>query len=259
MSDMPIDPGKAKERATDPYALARKQAEAERPRRFYRAVAVESVPGGFELRLDGRPLRSPAKAPVIVPRRRIADTLAAEWDSQGDYIFPGSMPVTRIVNTALDGVSSEREAVAAQAAAFIMSDLVCYRAEHPAALVAWQARAWDPVAAHVERATGFALNTAGGIIAVEQDARLERHMLDRLTRLDDFALAGAASIVTLTGSAALLLCLLDRALDADAVWSAAHVDEDWNIAQWGDDAEAAQRRTQRRAEFDASRIVLYNY
>ncbi|MEM8877489.1 MAG: ATP12 family protein [Pseudomonadota bacterium] len=256
MTNSPNDPGSASQRASDPYALARKQAEAERPKRFYKTVSIEAVPHGFELQLDGRPLRSPAKAPIIVPRSQIADTLAAEWGSQGDYIVPGAMPVTRIVNTALDGVSQERDAVAAQTASFILSDLVCYRAEHPTALVALQAKAWDPVIAHIEQATGSVMKTATGIIAVEQDTGLQQIVRERLLPLDDFALAGAASIVTLTGSAGLLIALLDGALDGDAVWAAAHVDEDWNIAQWGEDAEATERRVQRRREFDAAILLL---
>jgi chaperone required for assembly of F1-ATPase len=256
MSDAPSDPGSKDPRKTDPYALARKQAEAERLKRFYKAVSVASVDGGFEVRLDGRPLRSPAKQPVQVPTHPVADALANEWETQTTYIEPGTMPLTRLVNTALDGVARERDAVAAEMARFILTDLVCYRAEHPETLIQRQADVWDPAIAHVMSLLGVRLHSTAGIMVVEQDPRAADAMMQRLSGLHTLALTGAASIITLTGSAALLLCLLEHALDADAVWHAAHMDEDWNIERWGQDEEATARRALRRAEFDASVLLL---
>jgi chaperone required for assembly of F1-ATPase len=256
MSERPSDATPKDPRKTDPFALARKQAEAERLKRFYRAVAVEQTDAGFEVRLDGRPLRTPAKQPVAVPQGGIAEALAGEWDAQGTYIKPGSMPLTRLVNAGLDGVARERDAVAAEMAGFILTDLVCYRAAHPETLVARHAEFWDPALDHVRSTTGVQLSIATGIIAVEQDPRVRDVVHGRLAQLETLALTGAASIITLTGSAALLVCLLDEAMCPDAVWRAAHVDEDWNIERWGADEEAAARRTLRRAEFDAAVLLL---
>jgi chaperone required for assembly of F1-ATPase len=188
-----------------------------------------------------------------VPTAALAEAIAAEWAAQGETIEPASMPLTRLVNTVIDAVVSEARAVAADVVAFAASDLLCYRAEHPRELVAMQRAAWDPVLAWAEREHAVALTVVPGVMPVEQPQTAIARLGEVVGRIGDpYRLASLHMITTLTGSALLALAHLAGRLTADEVWRAAHVDEDFQISQWGADAEAAERRRKRRAEFDAA-------
>lgn len=226
------------------------------PRRFYKEATVGERDGAFAVLLDGRPVKTPAKRDLALPTRALAEAVAAEFAAQASHIDPATMPVTRIVNSALDGVAPRLADVAADLANYAGSDLVCYRADAPEGLVAQQARHWDPVLDWSRRELGVAPVLAAGVMPVTQPAALREAVLERLRSLDELGLAAAHVMTTLTGSALLVLAYLDGTLPASAVWDAAHVDEDWQIGQWGEDAEAARRRALRRAEFDAAARVL---
>ena len=230
--------------------------EALRPpsvRRFYAGASHDEVAGGgFRVLLDGRPVRTPARRELVVPTEPLAAALAAEWARQGETIDPEDMALTRLVNTIVDAVSVESEAVRGDILAFAGSDLLCYRAEHPRELLASQCASWDPVLAWAERTLGSRLRTVAGIMPIAQPDEALQPIAAVLARYQPFRLGAAHVITTLTGSALLALAVLEGALAPDAAWAAAHVDEDHQIALWGEDAEAAQRRRMRRAEFDAA-------
>jgi len=230
-------------------------------KRFYKAVGVTEASGGFGIALDGRAVRTPAKAPLIVPSRGLAEAIAGEWEAQGAHIVPASMVLTKLANTAIDRVAGRERAVAADIVAFAGCDLLCYRADSPDRLAARQAGAWDPVLTWAARRLGCHFVCVTGVVhhpqpqaALEALAReLEPH---ELAPGGPFRLAALHTITTLTGSAILALVLFDGATSANEAWDAAHVDEDWQIEQWGADAEAESRRAARRAEFDCAVRLL---
>jgi chaperone required for assembly of F1-ATPase len=206
--------------------------------------------------LDGRPMHTPAKAVFAVPSQALAEAIAAEWAAQRDRIDPASMPLTRIANSAIDGVRGREQEVRADIAQYAASDLVCYRAEGPAELARRQAEAWDVVVAWAGEALGARLRIGVGIMPVAQPEAALRRVGAALDGLEAFALTAVHIITTLTGSALLALAHARGRLTAEAAWAAAHVDEDWQISQWGEDTEAMARRQRRWAEMAAASRML---
>jgi len=240
---------------SDPTQLARRAMRPQLRQRFYERAEVADGGGEFGVVLDGRPVRTPARRPLAAPSRALAQALAAEWDAQRDVIDPSRMPLTRLANTIIDGVVETPGAVAAEVERYLACDLLFYRAPGPAGLVARQGEAWDPVLAWARDALGARFMLAEGIVFVAQSP-------------DALAAAGAVipkapwplgalhSVTTLTGSALIALAFMRGALSLDAAWSAAHVDEDWNMKLWGRDALALERRAARFAEMQAAATVL---
>lgn len=233
----------------DPVRRAQNQMKSPAARRFYSAVAVERESDGFAVRLDGKTVKTPSGRPVLLPTEAAARLVADEFAAQGERIEPLTMPATRLVNTAIDGVAADPQAVLEDIMRFSSSDLVCYRAEGPDALVARQAEAWDPVLDWARSALGARFFLAEGVMHVEQPREAVGAVGLHLRRRDDsFRLAALHVITAITGSALLALALEAGAIDGDAAWDAAHVDEDWNVEHWGMDAEAAERRASRKRD-----------
>lgn len=227
-----------------------------KPKRFYERAKVGPVEGGHGVLLDGRPVRTPQKALLAVAHEALASELATEWEAQQSHIDNTTMPLTRIANTAIDGVARERQSVIDATAAYAASDLICYRAETPEGLARRQGEIWDPIVRWAETATGVRLILTAGIVAVEQSSELIPAVARQIADQDDLALAALAMTTTMTGSALIALALSRRAIDADTAWFAAHVDEDWQIAHWGEDDEAARRRAGLNRDFLAAARVL---
>jgi chaperone required for assembly of F1-ATPase len=231
----------------------RPRPQRELPKRFYERIAVEPAADGFAVVLDGRPIRTPARAQLVVPREPVAEAIAAEWRGQGERIDPARMPATRLANSALDGVAARTGAVIDEVVSFAGSDLLFYRAEAPEQLVTRQAALWDPILAEAEQALAVRFVLAEGVMPVEQSAPALA-VVRRAVPVEPFALAGVNLLTTLTGSALIALAVRRGALPLDAAWAAAHVDEDWNISLWGEDAEAAARRARRYRDAEAAAI-----
>jgi chaperone required for assembly of F1-ATPase len=234
----------------DPVRRAQIQMKTPLPKRFYKTVSVEPVDEGFAVRLDGRPVRTPGKALLALPSEAAARLVADEFDAQAETIDPVTMPVLRLVNTAIDGVATDPQAVLEDILRFASSDMLCYRADGPQGLVDRQNNAWDPVIDWARSALGARFNLAEGVIHVEQPretiAVLGAHLKQRAEPLK---LAALHVITSLTGSALLALAIEAGELDPEAGWTTAHVDEDWQIEHWGQDAEAVARRSQRKRDF----------
>ncbi len=236
------------------------------PKRFYKSVALAEVssplPGGegrtlsFRLLLDGKPVRTPAKNELALPARALADAVAAEWEAQGERIDPATMPLTRLANSIIDGVIARQAEVRAEIVKYAASDLLCYRAEGPEELVRRQAESWDPVLAWVRDRHGAALAAVQGIMPATQSSAAMDAVARALEPFGAFELAAIHVMTTLMGSALLALAHAHGHLSAEAAWTAAHVDEDWQIRQWGEDAEAKARRDRRRAEMQAASRLL---
>ena len=242
----------------DPMRRAQKLMRKPLPKRFYEAVGTEPGEGGYEIRLDGRPLRTPARQVFAVPSRALAEAVAAEWERQSGVIDPTAMPLTRLVNTALDGVAQDPQAVAEDIVRFSGSDLVCYRAGEPQELVARQAEAWDPLIDWAHAALGARFMLAEGVVHVDQPREAIAAISAHVGRFrDPLALAAIHTMTTLTGSAILALAVAMNAIAPEEAWKAAHVDEDWNVELWGEDAEAAARRSKRWDEMKAAADTLF--
>jgi chaperone required for assembly of F1-ATPase len=227
------------------------------PKRFYKDVTVEAGDGdGTALLLDGKPVRTPGKTPLVLPSRALADAVAEEWRAQGERIDPQTMPLTRLANSAIDGVIGREQAVMDDILAFAGSDLLCYRAEGPGGLTEAQSTHWDPVLAWARQALGARLVLSQGLVPVAQpEASLER-LKHQLAGRDALSLAALHVMASLTGSALLALAVALGRLTPEEAWKAAHVDEDFQISRWGEDAEAHERREHRWRDFAAAAKAL---
>jgi chaperone required for assembly of F1-ATPase len=239
-------------RKPDPIGLARAGQTRPLPKRFYREVTVAPRGGGHAVHLDGRPLRTPNKLVLVLPTAPLAEAVAAEWSGQGEHIDPISMPLTRLANSVRDQVDGREREVRADIVKYAGSDLLCYRADGPEALVHAQAAAWDPVLDWARETIGADLAVCHGLMPVEQRAASHAAIAAEVAPLDSFRLASAHVMTTLLGSVVLMLATMTGSLAPDEAWRAAHVDEDWQIAQWGEDADAARRRESRLNEFLAA-------
>jgi chaperone required for assembly of F1-ATPase len=234
----------------DPNVAAKKgfRESEERLKRFWKTAGVEQVEGGWRVVLDGRSPKTPAHAPFVLPTEAAAQLVADEWEAQGEFIEPGTMPATRLAATAIDRVSITREPVADEVAAYAGSDALCYVAEHPAGLVAEQARAWGPWRDWAASELGVRLEVTEGIIHKAQDPAAIARVRALALEADDFALTGLATAVPLLGSAVLGLAVLRGALSGEEAFEISRLDEEYQERQWGVDEEAAQRTAARRAE-----------
>ncbi len=234
---------------------ARRSLRTPPRRRFYERASAVAVPEGYAVRLDDKPVRTPAGRILVAPTQSLAEAIAAEWDAQRDVIDPGSMPLTRLANAIIDGVRDRAGPVAAEVEKYLGSDLVCYRADAPQGLVDRQARHWDPIVAWAREALGARFALGEGIIHVAQP-QTALAAARAVIPGDPWRLGAVHSVTTLTGSALLALALMQARLTAYEAWAAAHVDEDWNIEQWGRDELALERRAFRWTEMQAAALVL---
>ncbi len=240
----------------DPIERVRQLQRPELPKRFYREARAVAAEDGFGLALDGRTARTPARQPLVVASQALAEAIAAEWQGQGERIDPTSMPLTRIVNVAIDRVSSDMTAVRADIVKHAGSDLICYRAEAPAELVERQNALWEPLVAWAAERLGARLRLAEGIIHVAQDDAALSAIARALEAHEALQLAALHTATTLTGSAIIALAVGKGHLTPEAAWEAAHVDEDWQMSQWGKDSMAMARRTARWHEMQAAATIL---
>ena len=237
----------------DPVKRAQIQMRQPLPKRFYKDVTVTQVDDGFSVQLDGKPVRTPGKALLAVPTQPAAELLAAEFDAQQETINPVSMPVVRLVNTAIDGVATDLQAVLEDVMRFSGSDLVCYRADAPQELVQRQADAWDPILDWAQTTLGARFILGEGIMHVAQPREAVTAVGIWLRQREDaFRLSSIHLMTSLTGSALIALAVEAGAITPDEGWKIAHVDEDWTNEHWGEDAEATARRIARRKDFDAA-------
>jgi chaperone required for assembly of F1-ATPase len=235
----------------DPIESARRSVRVNLRKRFYKQAGVADN----AVTLDGKPVMTPKRRALKAPSTAIAQAMAGEWDAQRDTIDPGAMPLTRLANAIIDGVADAPDAVRDEIAKYLGSDLVFYRADTPEGLVARQTQHWDPLIAFARDTFGARFVLAQGIVHQAQPPEAIAAAAVSIPT-DPWKLGALAAITTITGSALIALALAADATDADAAWAAANVDEDWNMSQWGEDAEVLTRRAGRRAEFDAAVLVL---
>ena len=239
----------------DPEEAVRRTTRGPLRKRFYAKAGVVQSPDGFAITLDGKPVRTPSGRALTAPVAVIAEAIAAEWDAQREIIDPLTMPLTRFANSVVDAVVDRVGLVADDVAKYFGSDLLCYRAGHPEALVAREAQLWDSVLFWAADMLGAHFILGEGIVHVRQPDSAVAAARAALPD-DPWSIVAVHVITTLTGSALLALALLRGAIGQDQVWAAAHVDEDWNIDQWGVDEEVAARRAARLVDFEAAAGIL---
>jgi len=246
----------------DPLRAVAEGGKPKKLARFYKTVAVAPQAQGFAVLLDGKPLRTPARAPLLLPSEALAQAVAREWEEQAEHVDPAKMPLTRLANTAIDGVAARMAEVEADAAKYAAADLVCYRAGDPEALVAAQNEAWDPLLAFIRERHGARFSLSEGVIHHAQPeetlAAIGRLLHETVGEgaAAPFRLAGIHAMTTLSGSLVVALTTALRHIDADAGFAAAHVDEDYQLRVWGPDAEALARRARRLEEMRAAALCV---
>ena len=224
-------------------------------KRFWKETAVVEVDGGFTVELDGRRVKTPAKAALTLPSRAMAEAIAAEWQAQEEEIDPSTMPVTRSANAAIDKVAIQHGEVADMLAEYGGSDLLCYRAAQPVELVARQAERWDPMLDWAEEVLGARLQPVSGVMHVAQDETALAHLRSKVHGLSNFEMAAFHDLVSLSGSLILGFAAVHGARPIEELWTLSRLDEDWQEEQWGVDEEAAeQAEIKKQAFFDADRF-----
>lgn len=221
-------------------------------KRFYKTARLRPMDGAYEVLLDDRPVKTPARNALLAPREALGRAIAEEWNRQGEKIDPRSMPLTGLANAAIDRVAPDPAAFAASLAAYGETDLLCYRADKPRSLIARQAEQWDPLLAWARQRFDIDFEVVSGIIHRPQPARTLEQLRRAVAARDAFALAALSPLVTISGSLAIALALAEDAVDLDTAWAAATLDEAWQAEQWGEDAEATKALENRRNDFAAA-------
>jgi len=234
---------------------ARRSARPPLRRRFYETARAVEGEDGYCILLDDKPIHTSAGRMLVGPTLALAQALAAEWQDQRETIDPTTMPLTRLANAIIDGVTDAVDAVAAEIAKYLGSDLIFYRADTPQRLRERQVQHWDPILDWARHDLGAHFQVGLGVIHIAQPAAALNAARAAIPH-DPWRLGALHAATTLTGSALIALALAHGRLSAEAAWTAAHVDEDWNIEQWGEDELAAERRAFRLAEFEAAAVVL---
>ena len=225
-------------------------------KRFWKKVEVEREGGDWDVRLDGRPVRTPARVPLVVPTEALAQAIAEEWRSVEEMIDPRLMPLTGMANAAIDRIALDPKAFAAGLARYAEADLACYRSSWPPELVERQADAWDALLGWARRRYDVDFATTSGLIHVPQPAATVEQLAHAVASLDGFRLAGMSPLVTIGGSLITALAVLEKAITPDQAWEAVTVDDRWQFEQWGSDTEAEIVLENRERDFFAAARFL---
>ena len=225
-------------------------------KRFWKEVGIERAGEGWAIRLDGRPVKTPARAPLEVPTDALAEAVAEEWRGVSERIDPRTMPLTGLANAAIDRIKPVRETFAKGLANYAEADLACYRSEGPRALVDRQERDWDKLLGWARRRFDIDFMTTSGLMHVAQPQATVDRLSHEVATLDPFRLAGLSPLVTVGGSLVAALAVLEKAMTPEEAWDAVSIDDSWQIEQWGADAEAEAALENRRRDFMAAARFL---
>ncbi len=225
-------------------------------KRVYRKVETCPVAGGWGVTLDGRPLRTPAKQPLVLPSRALAAAIAAEWDAQQTEIRPPTMPLFRLAATAIDRTAVQRDLVIRDTANYASTDLVCYRTEQPPALAARQEAVWQPLVDWARTRYDAALAVTAGIVPTRQSEAALHAFAAAVAAQDDFRLTALHGLTACCGSLVIALALMEGRLGPDEAFAASQLDEIFQMEAWGEDAEAAERRAALAADIAAAARFL---
>jgi chaperone required for assembly of F1-ATPase len=225
-------------------------------KRFWKQAAAVPDERGWSVEIDGKPLRTPARKPLVVPAEKLARAIADEWSAAGQTVDPGAMPLTGLANAAIDRVATDPNAFAASLARYGESDLACYRADNPRELAGRQAKSWDELLAWARRRFDIDFCTTSGILHVQQPEPTIRRLAQAVASFDPFRLAALSPLVTISGSLVAALAVTERQLSPEQAWHAVTIDEQWQREQWGPDADAEAALEARWRDFFAAARFL---
>ncbi|WP_406604255.1 ATP12 family chaperone protein [Bartonella gliris] len=230
------------------------------PKRFYKEVRVTCEESGFSILLDGYPVKTPARRPFLVPKEACAALVAQEFESQKEVINPVKMPITRLVNTVIDGVADDMQVIFEDLLRFVTCDMIFYRAQTPKELVQRQCEQWDPLLDWAEEKLGSRFHLAEGVMHIEQPREAIQAVSNYLRKVQSpYMLAALHAMTTLTGSALIALAVAAGKINSDHAWDIAHLDENWMMEQWGTDEEAMACRARKKAEFNAAATIIMTF
>ena len=218
-------------------------------KRFWDDASVEAVADGFTVKLDGRSVKTPAKALLVTPTQAMAEAAAMEWRAQDDEVNPLSMPITRSINASIDKVAIQPFEVVEMLAAYGDADLTCYRAEQPEALKARQSAAWDPLLEWTAKRFGAQLRQHPGVMHHGQSQDTLDKLKTPLALMSAFELTAMHDLISLSGSLVIGLAASEGHCTPQDLWNLSRIDEDWQIEQWGDDEEASELAAEKCASF----------
>jgi chaperone required for assembly of F1-ATPase len=225
-------------------------------KRFWKDVSVQQEDDGWTIQLDGRPVRTPARAPLTVPSAALAEAIAEEWRDVGQALDPHSMPLTGLANAAIDRVAPDKKTFAENIARYAEADLACYRADGPQELIVRQGKSWDPLLGWARRRYDVDFAITAGVVPVAQPAATVERLSHAIATLDPFRLAPFSQLVTIGGSLITALAVLEKAITPEAAWDAVSLDERWQLERWGADGEAEATLANRRRDFLAAARFL---
>jgi chaperone required for assembly of F1-ATPase len=225
-------------------------------KRFYKQAGIASAADGHRVMLDGKPIRTPAKAELLLPTAALAEMIATEWQGQGEEINPGDMPLTQLAATAIDRVSKEREAVIEELVGYAETDLLCYHAEEPQDLVARQVATWQPLLDWATETFEAPFQVTAGIMPARQPEPALRGVRRALETLSDLELTALASLTACCGSLIVALAVRHGQISAEEAFSVSQLDETFQIEQWGEDEEARKRRALLMRDIEAASVCL---
>ena len=227
-----------------------------KPKRFWTHTEIVEVKDGYTVVLDGRSVKTPAKAELLVPTRRFAEEIAREWDAQTEVVDPNIMPMTRLANAAIDKVAVQFDEVALMIAEYGSSDLLCYRAEEPPELVKRQAASWDPILSWATETLNAPLTVVQGVMFQTQPENSIKCLTREVMRLTEFELAAFHDLVSISGSLLLGFAVIRDHISAEDAWKLSRVDEEWQIEQWGHDEEATELVDKKREQFIRASVIF---
>jgi chaperone required for assembly of F1-ATPase len=234
----------------DTSKLAVREAPRPKPKRVYKTVSIAAEGEGWRVLLDGKAVSTPMRKPMATPKKALAEAIAEEWDAQKIHIDPDTMPLTRLLSTMIDKVGPERAAILAALMTYADTDLLCYRAAHPAELRRRQETVWQPVLDWLTATTGASLEVVEGIVPTQQPPKSLATLKRALETLDELHLTAFQACAAVSSSLALSLALVQRRLSAAEVFAASQLDESYQIEKWGEDDLATERRARISAELD---------
>lgn len=225
-------------------------------KRFYKDASIKPVDDMFAVLLDGKQIKTPEKSACLIPTLPLAKRIAKEWDAQEDEIVPANMPLTKLMNTSIDRVKKRRDDLIDELVKYAGSDQLCYRAEHPVELIELQDKIWDPLLKWMSEENNVTLKLASGIIFLEQDSQEIENFRSILLKIDSIALTALHCMITVTGSVTVGYALFKGHISEEEAWEAGHLDENFQVSQWGIDEEAEERRKDLQQELKDAHLFL---
>lgn len=227
------------------------------PKRFYKKVDFKCEEGGFSILLDGNPVKTPARRHLLIPTEALAALVVQEFTIQEEIIDPVKMPITRFVNTVVDGIADNMQVIFEDLLRFVACDMILYRAQTPQELVQRQCKHWDFLLDWVEEKLGVCFNVAEGVMHVEQPREVIQAVSNYLRKVESpYVLAALHTMTTLTGSALVAIAVAEKRIEVDDAWAIAHLDEDWTMEQWGIDKETMTLRAYKKVDFNAAATII---